>query len=170
LQYENVVFPDSIGFQCRGCSVCCRNQPPDINFKEQQKIEAKGFMNFLENPKDPNNRNIRRSKDGSCFFLTDENKCKIQAEKPLICILEPFVITDFDYRTNRIFLSLNPLAAKNCKGIFSGDIIALKEIANAAQTIIKECSEIIAQKTGLPVTDKKVAFLTNKLVKRFQST
>jgi Fe-S-cluster containining protein len=127
-------------------------------------------MNFLENPKDPGNRNIRRNEDGSCFFLTDENKCKIHTDKPLICVLEPFVITDFDYRTNTIFLTLNPLAAKNCKGIFTGDIIALKEIANAAQTIIKECSEIVAQKTGLPVTDKKVAFLTNKLVKRFQST
>jgi Fe-S-cluster containining protein len=170
LQYENVIFPDSIGFQCKSCSVCCRNQPPDINYKEQQRIEDKGYMNFLENPEEPDNRNIRRNKDGSCFFLTNENKCKIHAEKPLICILEPFVITDFDYRTNTIFLGLNPLAAKNCKGIFAGDIIALKEIANAAQAIIRECSEIIAQKTGLPVTDKKVVFLTKKLVKRFQSS
>jgi len=127
-------------------------------------------MNFLENPNDPDNRNIRRKKDGSCFFLTNEKKCKIHADKPLICILEPFVIKDFDYRTNRIFLGLNPLAAKNCRGIFVGDIIALEEIANAAQTIIKECSEIIAKKMGLPVTDKKVGFLTKKLVKKFQST
>jgi Fe-S-cluster containining protein len=127
-------------------------------------------MNFLENPRNPENRNIRRNKDGSCFFLTNENKCKIHADKPLICILEPFVITDFDYRTNRIFLGLNPLAAKDCKGIFVGEIVGLKEIANAAQTIIKECSEIIAKKMGLPVTDKKVGFLTKKLVKKFQST
>ncbi len=132
-------------------------------------IEAEGFMNFLEEPTDPANRNIRRNKDGSCFFLTDENKCKIHAIKPLICILEPFIITDFDYRTNKIFLGLNPLATINCKGIFTGDIISLKEIANAAQTIVKEFSEIISKKTGLPVTDKKVASLTKKLLRDFNS-
>ncbi len=126
-------------------------------------------MNFLEDPNNPDNRNIRRNKDGSCFFLTDENKCKIHDVKPVICILEPFIITDFDYKTNRIFLGLNPLAATNCKGIFTGDIIALKEIANAAQTIVKEFSEIIAEKTGLPVTDKKVASLTKKLLRDFSS-
>jgi Fe-S-cluster containining protein len=167
LQYENVIFPDSAGFQCKNCGVCCRNQPPDINLKEQHRIEAKGFMNFLEDSNDPNNRNIRRNKDGSCFFLTDENKCKIHAVKPVICILEPFIITDFDYRTNRIFLSLNPLATINCKGISGGDIIALKETVNAAQTIVKEFSEIIAEKTGLPVTDKKVASITKRLFRDF---
>jgi Fe-S-cluster containining protein len=154
-------------FRCKGCGVCCRNQPPDINLKEQQRIEAKGFTNFLEDSHDLDNRNIRRNKDGSCFFLTDENKCKIHAVKPVICILEPFIITDFDYRTNRIFLGLNPLAATNCKGILTGDIISLKEIGIAAQTIVKEFSEIIAEKTCLPVTDKKVASLTKKLLRDF---
>ncbi len=126
-------------------------------------------MNFLEDPNDPDNRNIRRNKDGSCFFLTDENRCKIHTVKPVICILEPFIITDFDYRTNMIFLSLNPLATINCKGISIGNIIVLNEIANAAQTIVKEFSEIIAKKTGLQVTDKKVASVTKKLLKRFES-
>ncbi len=126
-------------------------------------------MNFLEDPNDPDNRNIRRNKDGSCFFLADENKCKINTDKPVICILEPFIITDFDYRTNRIFLGLNPLAAINCKGISAGDIIAPKEIVKAAQTIVKEFSEIIAKKTCLPVTDKKVASLTQKLLRDFNS-
>ncbi len=167
MQYENVVFPDSVGFQCKNCGVCCRNQPPDINLKEQHRIEAKGFVNFLEDPNDPDNRNIRRKKDGSCFFLTDENRCKINAAKPVICILEPFIITDFDFGTNRIFLSLNPLATTNCKGISTDDTIALKEIVNAAQTIVKEFSEIIAEKTGLPVTDKKVASITKKLLRDF---
>ena len=127
-------------------------------------------MNFLADSDDPNKRNIRRNTDGSCFFLTDENKCKIQDVKPVICILEPFIITDFDYKTNRIFLGLNPLAAINCKGIFTGDITALKEIVNGAQTIVKEISEIIAEKTGFPVADKKVASLTKKVLRDFNST
>ena len=120
----------------------------------------------MEDPNDPDNRNIRRKKDGSCFFLTEENTCKIHDAKPAICILEPFIITDFDYRTNRIFLDLNPLAVINCKGIFTGEMIAPEKIAKAAQTIIKEFSEIVAKKTGLPVTDKKVAALIRKLLIR----
>ena len=170
MQYENVIFPDSVGFQCKNCGVCCRNQPPDINLKEKHEIESEGFKNFLEKPTNPSNRNIRRNKDGSCFFLTDENKCKINAIKPVICILEPFIIKDFDYRTNRIILGLNPLASINCKGIITGDINSLKEIVNAAQTIVKEFSEIIAEKTGFPVTDKKVALLTKKLLRELNSS
>jgi Fe-S-cluster containining protein len=166
MQYENVIFPDSVGFQCTNCGVCCRDEPPDINLKEQQRIEAKGFMNFLEDPNDPSNRNIRRKRDGSCFFLTEENTCKIQNVKPSICILEPFIITNFDYRTNRIFVDLNPLAVKNCKGICTGEMIVPQEIGKAAQTIVKESLEIVAKKTGLPVTDKKVSSLTKKLLLR----
>lgn len=164
MQFKNVIFPDSVGFQCKNCGVCCKNQPPDINSKEQQKIEAKGFTKFIEEPNNPHKRNIRRKKDGSCFFLTQENTCKIHDAKPSICILEPFIITDFDYRTNRIFLDLNPLAAKNCKGILTGKVNTIEEIAETAQNIVKEFSEILAKRTGLPVTDKKVVSLTRKLL------
>jgi len=164
MQYENVVFPDSIGFLCKNCGVCCKDEPPDINLKEQQRIEAKGFLDFLEEPYDPQNRNIRRKKDGSCFFLSEENACKIHDIKPVICILEPFIITDYDGKTNKIFLDLNPLAATNCKGVFIGEMIAPEEIGKAAQTIVREFLEIIAKKTGLPVTDKNVASLARNLL------
>jgi hypothetical protein len=40
-----------------------------------------------------------------------------------------------------------------------------KEVAKAAQMIIKNISEIIAKKRGLSVTDKKVALLTSKIIK-----
>ncbi len=165
MHFENVIFPDSVGFHCKGCGVCCRAQPPDINLKEQQQIEAKGFVDFLEEPNNPKNRNIRRKKDGSCFFFTEENTCKIHDVKPSICSLEPFIITDFDPKTNRIFVGLNPLAVKNCKGICTGEMVAPEEIGKAAQTIVKECLEIVAAKTGLSVTDKRVALLTRKLLR-----
>ncbi len=126
MHFENVTFPDSVGFVCKNCGICCRNQPSDINLKEQQRIEAKGFVDFLESPNDPNNRSIRRKKNGNCFFLTEENTCKIQDVKPSICILEPFIIADFDYKRNRIFVDLNPLATKNCKGVFNGEIMLQK--------------------------------------------
>jgi Fe-S-cluster containining protein len=165
MQYENVVFLNSVGFRCRNCGVCCRDQPPDINFKEQQRIQTAGYKNFMQDNSDPNNRNIRRNKDGSCFFFTKENTCKINSIKPSICILEPFIITDFDNKTNTIFLDLNPLAALNCKGVSAGENVAIAEIGRAAQTIVKDFSEIVAEKTGLSITDKKVGFLTKKLLR-----
>ncbi|MCW3999887.1 MAG: YkgJ family cysteine cluster protein [Candidatus Bathyarchaeota archaeon] len=164
MHLENVVFPHSVGFHCRSCGVCCRDKPPDINLKEQHRIEAKGFVDFMESPSDPRNRNIRRKQDGSCFFFTEKNTCKIHDVKPAICMLEPFIITGFDPRTKRIFLGLNPLAIKNCKGLSKGEMVAPEEIAETAHAIVEECLEIVASKTGLPVTDMRVASLTSKLL------
>ena len=42
--------------------------------------------------------------------------------------------------------------------------VAIEEIGKAAQTIVSDFLEIVAEKTGLPVTDKKVAFLTRRLL------
>jgi len=165
MEYENVIFPNSVGFQCKNCGDCCRNQPPDISFKEQKRIENAGYRSFMQDHSNPNNRIIRTNKDGSCFFYTKEHICKINSIKPSICILEPFIILDFDYKANKIFLGLNPLANKNCKGIFTGANVPYQEIAKAAQTIVADYSEIIAKKTGLLVTDEKVAILTKKLLR-----
>jgi Fe-S-cluster containining protein len=164
LKFENVVFPDSVDFKCRNCGFCCKNNPPDINPKEQQKIEAEGFKNFLDPFAEVGEHNIRRNKNGNCIFLTKENTCKIHSSKPSICQLEPFIISDYDDKTGLIFLKLNPMAAETCKGIFKGELIAPKEIASAAQRIIKDISEIIAEKTGQAVGDKKVRELTRKII------
>ena len=170
MQYENVIFPDSVTFHCRKCGSCCRDQPPDINFKEQRRIEAAGYKNFMQNQSDKKNRNIRKNKDGRCFFFEEEsNLCKINSIKPSICALEPFIITNFDCATKKIFLSLNPAATANCKGIFTAENVNLEEIAKAAQNMVKDFSEIISEKTGLSVTDEKVALLTMKLLKDLNS-
>ena len=118
MQYENVIFPDNIGFRCMNCGFCCRDQPSDISLKEQKRIENQGFVDFMEDLGNAGNRNIRRKKDGSCFFLTKENTCQIQNVKPAICRLEPFIITDYDYETKRISLDLNPLAVKDLQRHF----------------------------------------------------
>jgi len=169
MQYENVIFPNSVGFHCKKCGVCCRDQPPDINSKEQQRIEAAGYKNFMQNPSDVNNRNIRRNSDGSCFFFTKENACRIDSIKPSICILEPFIITDIDLKTNEIFLGLNPLALKECKGISEMESSDVEEIAKAAQSIIRDLSEIIVEKTGFSITDKRVASLAKKHLRKLNS-
>jgi Fe-S-cluster containining protein len=134
--------------------------------KEQQRIEARGFADFLEAPADPHNRSLRRKEDGSCIFLTEENTCKIQDVKPSICVLEPFIITDFDFKTNTIFVGLNPASAKTCMGVFCGEMVNPEEIGKSAQAIVQDCLEIVAAKTGLAVTDKKVASIARELLRQ----
>ncbi len=164
LNFENVVFPDYVGFRCIKCGFCCRCDPPDVSWKERQKIESAGFKDFLEASAELGETCIRRKADGSCFFFAEGNACGIQGIKPSTCRLEPFIITDYDDKTGRIFLGVNPLAATTCKGIFTGEMSAPEEIGKAAQTTIKEILEIVAKKTGLPVTDKKVISLTRKII------
>jgi Fe-S-cluster containining protein len=159
MQHQNVIFPDTIKFHCKGCGECCKNQPPDINPQEQQKIDQAGYTNYMENPADPNNRNLRRKSDGSCIFVTKQNNCQIHQIKPSICKLEPFIITDFDYQKNIIYLDLNPLAIKECKGLTHQNMFAYEDIAQAAQTIVSDLQEIISKKTGFPPNDKRIGAL-----------
>jgi Fe-S-cluster containining protein len=165
MRYKNVIFPDSAGFHCKNCGICCRDQPPDISLKEQQRIETEGFRDFLQAPNDPHNRSLRTNKDGSCIFLTMENTCKIQKVKPSICVLEPFVITDFDINTKTIYVDYNPAAAKTCRGIEGKENAALDTFGEAALAIVEEMMEIVAVNMGLPVTDEKVGLRVKKLLR-----
>jgi Fe-S-cluster containining protein len=162
LNFENVVFPDSVGFQCKNCGFCCREQPADTNAKEQQRIEAKGFKDFLEDPDGTGLRFIRRKKDGSCFFLTEDNKCMIYEVRPEICKIVPFIVTDWDYERNRIEVDLSPQCG--CKGIFDGETLSIEEIGKAAQTFVQEMLEMTAKFSGLPITDKEVLSKTRILI------
>jgi Fe-S-cluster containining protein len=164
MQYQNVVFPDAITFHCQGCGECCKNQPPDINPFEQQRIDAAGYTNYMENPADPNNRNLKRKSDGSCIFFTKENTCQINQIKPSICRLEPFIITDFNYEKNIIYLGLNPLAKKDCNGFAHGNRFAYEEIGKAAQTTVKDLYDLVAKNTGFLVTDKRIGALVKDLL------
>jgi Fe-S-cluster containining protein len=164
MKFENVYFPDSVGFRCVKCGFCCKNNPPDLTLEEYQKIVSMGFKNFLEPSHRSGDRRIRRKEDRTCYFLTKENTCQIHEIKPSICRLDPFNISKYDYKTNTIYLNLDPYSASTCKGIFTGEMIALEEIGKAAQETIENISKIMAEKTSLPITNKKVALLTSKLI------
>jgi Fe-S-cluster containining protein len=102
LKYENVVFPDGRGFRCKNCGACCKQQPADTTPAEQKQIEEKGFTDFLEAPDRTGLRFIKRKKDGSCLFLTEDNKCAVYEVRPTICKITPFFVTDYDYEKNII--------------------------------------------------------------------
>ena len=143
-------------------------QPPDVNKAEQRQIEAKGFRNFLEGPDGTGIEWIRRKKDGSCFFLTIENKCAIYVVRPAICRLEPFTIVDYDYEHNRIELELNFPFSSCCIGACEEvETMPVEEIGKAAQILVQKILALTAQDLNLPVTDKSVKSETrSRLLRR----
>jgi Fe-S-cluster containining protein len=165
LNFQNVVFPDSVGFQCKKCGVCCAIQPPDVSKEEQKIIESKGFKNFLAHPDETGIMWIRRNKDGSCLFLTRENKCVIYDVRPAICRLEPFTIVDYDFEKNRIELELDFPFACSCEGV-DGERIQIDVIGKAAQAVLQKILALTAKDLGLPLSDKKVAFETRARILR----
>jgi Fe-S-cluster containining protein len=166
MNFQNVVFPDSVGFQCKKCGVCCALQPPDLNKEEQKRIESRGYKNFLAHNNETGISWIRRNKDNSCIFLTKENKCAIYDIRPAICRLEPFTISDFDFEKNRIELELDFPFACGCEGVCKGEKLQIDVIGKAAQAVVQEILAITAQDLGLPISDKKVASETRARILR----
>lgn len=141
-------------------------QPPDVNVAERKQIEAKGFRDFLGCSDETGLMWIRRKNDGSCFFLTKNNRCAIYSVRPAICRLEPFTIIDFDYAKNRIELELNFPSACGCQGVFDGEALPIEEIGKAAQMIVQKILALTAKDLGLLITDKKVASETRSRILR----
>jgi Fe-S-cluster containining protein len=155
-----------VGFRCRKCGLCCREQPADLNEKEQQQIEAKGFTGFSVNRAADGLEGlfIRRKKDGSCFFLTKDNECRIYDIRPAGCRIQPFTITDWDYKRNTIELALP--AGCRCKGILvQGGTLPIEEMGRAAQNLVQSILEITAKFLRLPITNKRVAAKMRMLIK-----
>jgi Fe-S-cluster containining protein len=164
LKFENVQLPDSVGFRCKKCGICCREQPADLIAEEQLKIEEKGFKHFLGDPDEVVDyiRFIRRKKDGSCFFLGKDDECSIYEIRPATCRIQPFTITDWDYDNNVIEVDLP--ADFHCTGIMAKGTLPVEELARAAQTIVQDLQKTVAKVLGLPITDKKVLSDTRILI------
>ncbi len=162
MQFENVVFPDGVGFRCKGCGRCCKEQPADVTSEERQRIENKGFTNFLDESDLTEPRLIRNRKEGGCFFLTQNNQCKIHDVKPAICHIVPFLVTDWDYTKNLIEVDL-PVDC-DCPGINDTNQLSLKAISKAAQTYVHDIQKATAQQEQLPLNDKAVLSKTRQII------
>ncbi len=164
MRYENVIFPDGVGFRCKGCGRCCKEQPADVTGEERQRIENKGITNFLDENDLTEPRLIRTRKEGGCFFLTLNNECKIHEVKPAICNIVPFVVTDWDYSKNLIEVDLP--ADCDCPGINNTSQLPLETISKAAQKYVYDTQKAIAQQEQLPLKDPVVLSKTRqKLIK-----
>jgi Fe-S-cluster containining protein len=140
-------------------------QPPDVSKEEEKRIESKGFKNFLAHSDETGIRWIRRNQDGSCLFLTKENKCAIYEVRPAVCQMEPFTIVDFDFEKNLIELELDFPFSCGCQGV-SGEKLQTAVIGKAAQTVLQKILALTAKDLGLPVSDKKVASETRARILR----
>jgi Fe-S-cluster containining protein len=162
LQYENVVFPDGVGFRCKGCGRCCKEQPADVTSEERQRIENKGITNFLDENDLSEPRLIRNRKEGGCFFLTQTNECKIHEVKPAICHIVPFMVIDWDYEKNLIEVDL-PVDC-DCPGIDNTNQLPFETISKAVQTYVREMQKATAQQEQLPLNHPVVLSKTRQII------
>ncbi|MCW3999426.1 MAG: YkgJ family cysteine cluster protein [Candidatus Bathyarchaeota archaeon] len=162
MQFENVVFPGGVGFRCKGCGRCCREQPADVTGEERQRIEKRGFTDFLDLCDLSEPRLIRSRKQGGCYFLTQANQCKIQGVKPAICHIVPFIVTDWDYTKNQIEVDLP--ADCDCPGINGTGQLPLEAISRAAQTYVHDTQKATAQQEHLPLDDPVVLSKTRQKI------
>jgi Fe-S-cluster containining protein len=164
LKYQNVNFPDGLFFECKNCGRCCKEQAADVTKAERKRIEELGFRNFLDRRDFSEPRVISRRSDGGCFFLNDDNSCKIHGVKPEICRLVPFLVVDWDYERDVIEVDLPADCA--CPGISVGEELPFEKLTKAAQNYVKETIELLAEQEGLPPKDPKVLSETRKLIIR----
>jgi Fe-S-cluster containining protein len=162
LRFENVTFPDSVAFKCKGCGRCCREQPADVTSEEKKRIEHLGFSDFLDEADLSEPRLIRSQKDGACFFLTKTRGCAVHEVKPTICRLVPFVVVDWDYEKNLIVVDLP--ADCDCPGVAEGNELPFELLSRAAQEYVRDLREAVAQKEKLPSTDRLVLSKTRMLI------
>ena len=142
-------------------------QPPDVNTVEQRRIEKKGFKNFIDFVDEAGILWVKRKDDGSCYFLTRENKCSIYDVRPSVCRLEPFTITDYDPEKNKIELALDFPFSCCCEGVCAKGAVPIEAIGKAAQAVMNKILELTVKEMRLPVNDKKVRFAARaKLLRR----
>ena len=162
LKFQNVLFPDHVGFECKGCGRCCKEQPADLTAEEIQRLQEKGYADFLDETDLSEPRLIRRKNFGGCFFLSSTSGCEIQDLKPAICRIVPFVVIDWDYVTDLIEVDLP--ADCDCPGICIGEQLPIETIGKAAQIYVHDLQSSVAKKEKLPPIDPKVLSKTRQLI------
>lgn len=142
-------------------------QPPDVDLIEQQRIEERGFKDFLDQDDETGINWIRRKDDESCYFLTKDNKCRIYAIRPAVCRLEPFTIVDYDFENNTVELAPNFPFSECCPGFTEDGKVNREDQINAVQVLLAKILELTAVDLELPVSDKRVyAEARSRLLRR----
>ena len=92
-------YPTKICFECNRCGLCCGDTEHKTRHillleSEAENISSQIYLpieDFAEElvTKTPYIYEIKKPKEGKCFFLKD-NQCNIYQSRPLICRFYPF--------------------------------------------------------------------------------
>ncbi len=84
---------DQDHFSCQRCGECCRTTgyvhllPGDIDaIAELLQLDVVAFTDrYTRLTRGRAGLSLKEQKDGSCVFLSDDNRCRIEAAKPRQC-------------------------------------------------------------------------------------
>jgi Fe-S-cluster containining protein len=102
----NFTYPTKVLFNCTKCGLCCgdteqktrhilllESEVTDISAQTSQPKQA--FTIELTD-KAPYNYELKKTSQGKCLFLKDNNDCAIYSHRPLICRFYPFELKFMD--------------------------------------------------------------------------
>ena len=93
------------GFTCRQCGACCRIKDGIVRVSDVEITRIAAFLgvseqHFIDHDTEisPDRRGLilKSRPDGSCVWLTDENRCQIHSVKPDKCRTFPYEWTNAD--------------------------------------------------------------------------
>jgi len=90
-------FPTGMRYGCERCMICCRGRvnltEPDLSL-----FKKKGLDKCIVSPEEVNRYGvtapfIRFKQDGLCSFVGEDQKCRVYANRPMICRSYPIMVS-----------------------------------------------------------------------------
>lgn len=110
-------------FECLGCGACCRIPDGIVRVSDAEVARIADYLgmsegDFISEETEvaPDRRSLilKSRADGSCAYLTDENRCAIHAVKPDKCRSFPYEWTNAD--SHEVCAGLRKLAVGKQSG------------------------------------------------------
>jgi uncharacterized protein len=85
------------------CTVCCHDTNMPLTLGDLERITALGHRpdDFSQPDEAEGYLRLRNTKQGDCFFLEADGRCRVNATKPEGCRLYPFIYDEQDDRVVR---------------------------------------------------------------------
>lgn len=99
LKVDGILFviPSHLVHKCNGCGACCKVNHASIAKEEIEEIKKLGYEGFYEENKERVTGFMLKRVNEKCFFLDDDNKCKIYENRPITCRIYPYKFTICDF-------------------------------------------------------------------------
>jgi Fe-S-cluster containining protein len=124
-------YPIKLRFDCNKCALCCGDTKQKTRHillleTEAQKISLENSMPIADfsteiSHKPPFHYEMKKTSEGKCIFLKD-NRCRIYALRPLICMFYPFELK-FDVKSKEHIFDFTV----ECPGISQGKVFRQKD-------------------------------------------